>query len=136
VKPMRTQPFFKYATDKLPVDSDLHNAIALYLGMRLAKNKNMTLAEWAEAIDGLVTAMRLLPKSEKSRIKPQALPLVTDIIYMFHVAAHRGWNHVYFTREQDYDWGNISYYQDIYWQQTVKEHRQVLEEELYGTAGD
>lgn len=141
MRPLRTQPFFKYATDRLPADSTLEQAIAEYLGMRLHKDPTMHPKVWEACIDELVAGMRINTKTKQEKPRQRVIGskssscTVGDLIYLFQVATLRGWNHVYFTREQDASWNNISYYQDPYWQKLKKDPatRQRLEELLNGT---
>lgn len=138
MKPLRTQPFFKYATDRLPADSGLNQAIAEYLGMRLHKNPALHPKAWEACIDELVAGMRIDTASKEIKPRQRMVgkkpidSLIPDLIYLFQVATLRGWNHVYFTREQDADWSNISFYQDPYWRKTIKdpESKKILKEEL------
>lgn len=141
MKPMRTQPFFKYATDRLPADSGLEQAIAEYLGMRLHKDPAMHPKVWEACIDELVAGMRINVKTGSVKPKQRTIGyqpvnhLIPDLIYLFQVATFRRWNHIYFTQEQDADWNNMSFYQDPYWHRLVKnpESRKILEDILNGT---
>lgn len=141
MKPMRTQPFFKYAIERLPADSHLEQAVAEYLGMRLNKDPTLHPKVWEACIDELIAGMRIDVKSRSTRPKQRVVGkqpanyLIPDLIYLFQVATLRGWNHVYFTQEQDTDWSNMSFYQDPYWYRLTrdKESRRILEEVLNGT---
>lgn len=141
MKPLRTQPFFKYATERLPADSHLEQAIAEYLGMRLHKDPTLHPKVWEACIDELVAGMRIDVKAGSAKPRQRVIGkqctdhLIPDLIYLFQVATLRGWNHIYFTKEQDADWNNISFYQDPYWYRLTKNpsSRTILEEVLNGT---
>lgn len=141
MKPMRTQPYFNYAKDHLPTSSQLEQAVAEYLGMRLHKNPHLSPKEWEVCIDELVAGMKIDVKTgtvkSKYRVvghKTDSSHLIGDLIYLFNVAASRGWNHVYFTPQQDAMWSNMSFYQDPYWSKWVKDPKtkKKLEEILDG----
>lgn len=138
MKQMRTQPYFKYAIDRLPADSRVEEAVAEYLGMRLSKNPNLQPKIWEACIDELVAGMRLTvslknkTKLRKIGEKKDELK-IPDLLYRLQVATSRGYNHIYFTYEQDADWNNISYYQDPYWTKLKKEKHKILEEILNGS---
>lgn len=135
MKPMRTQPYYSYAISKLPSDSRIENAVAEYLGMRLSKDIALSPKVWNACIDELVVALGLDVESDTKR-KARKLQIakevatVADIIYMLEVATARKWNHIYFTRDQDIMWDNISYYQDPYWRKCVKGHKKEMMEVL------
>ena len=143
MKPLRTQPFFGYAVKLLPTSSLLEQAIAEYLGMRLHKEPSLQMKVWEACIDELVSGMRIdkstkIEKPRQRHINAQtSQTTVGDLIYMFQVATLRGWNHVYFTKAQDTQWNNISYYQDPYWHKLVStpSSRKELYVILYGTEG-
>lgn len=127
MKPMRTQPYFNYAKEQLPTDSKLEQAIAEYLGMRLHKNPQLDPKVWESCIDELRVGMRIDIKTQTVRPRQRVIGgktnkshLINDLIYLFNVATNRGWNHVYFTPEQDAGWSNIAYYQDPYWSNYIK----------------
>lgn len=143
MKPMRTNPYYKYAIEKLPADSKLENAIAQYLGMRLHKEPSLHPKVWEACIDELVAGMGIDVKQKAQKPKQRVIGskknthTIGDLIYMFEVATQRGWNHVYFSKQQDTEWSNISFYQDPYWSKLKKDPktRKELEENLNG-AGD
>lgn len=142
MKVSRAQPYYNYAISNLPASSELAEAVAEYLGMRLGKDPMLHPKIWERCIDELVTAMNLKPTATAKKAGSRRLiglnkspTVIQDIIYMFQVATVRSWNHVYFTSQQDAEWNNISYYQDPYWQKAKREHQELLEEELYGTDG-
>lgn len=141
MKPLRTQPFFQYATERLPADSNLHQAIAEYLGMRLHKDPHLHVKVWEACIDELVAGMRIDVKTKQQKGRYRTIgakvptTTVNDLIYLFQVATSRGWNHVYFTQDQDASWCNMSYYQDPYWHKLTVDQatRKQLEDILDGT---
>ena len=141
MKPLRTQPFFQYATERLPADSRLQQAIAEYLGMRLHKDPHLQVKVWEACIDELIAGMRIDVKTKEVKgryrtVGARVLPTtVNDLIYLFQVATSREWNHVYFTKDQDASWCNMSYYQDPYWHKLIVDQntRKQLEEILYGS---
>lgn len=141
MKPLRTQPYFKYAIEHLPADSRIDKAVAEYLGMRLHKDPHLHPKVWEACIDEFVEGMGIdvntkEPKPRKRVIgKKKDTHTIDDIVYLFNVATSREWNHVYFTRQQDADYSNISFYQDPYWSKIKKDPkiRKELEESLNGT---
>lgn len=141
MKPMRTQPFFRYAIERLPANSQLEQAVAEYLGMRLHKNPQLHPKVWEACIDELIAGMRIDPRTKQEKPKQRIVGTVKsqttvgDLIYLFKTATMRGWNHVYFTSDQDTKWNNMSYYQDPYWHKLVSEPhtKKQLEEILNGT---
>lgn len=143
MKPLRTQPYFKYAIDRLPTSSKLEQAIAEYLGMRLDRDPQMHPKVWEACIDELVSGMRIDVRTKEVRPRKRIIGstttdgkhLVDDLIYLFNVATNRGWNHVYFTSQQDANWNNLSFYQDPHWSKITRdpETRKRLEMILNGT---
>lgn len=143
MKPLRTQPYFKYATDRLPTSSRLEQAIAEYLGMRLGKNPTMHPKIWEACIDELIAGMRIDVKTKNVKPHKRVIGktttdgehLINDLIYLFNVATSRGWSHVYFTNQQDHNWSNLSYYQDPYWSKMTHDPatRKRLEDMLDGS---
>lgn len=140
MKPMRTQPYFKYAMDNLPASSELAQAVAEYLGMRLHKDNSMHAKVWEACIDELVKGMRLDKMTSSVRSKTRVIgstpieSVIPDLIYLFQTATLRRWNRVFFTRQQDADWNNVSFYQDPYWSRVVRDATlsRILQEELNG----
>lgn len=140
MKPMRTQPYFKYAVDRLPASSELAQAISEYLGMRLHKDGSLHPKIWEACIDELVAGMRIDKATLQAKPKTRVIgaqptsALIPDLIYLFQTATLRRWNHVYFTQQQDADWNNISFYQDPYWSRITRDANlmKILQEELDG----
>ena len=123
MKPLRIQPYFNYAKEHLPVSSALEQAIAEYLGMRLHKDPSMHPKVWEACIDEIVAGMKIDVKTRQVKPRHRVIGatttdgkhLINDLIYLFNVATSRGWNHVYFTAQQDANWNNVSFFQDPYW---------------------
>ena len=138
MKPMRTQPYWAYATKALPSDSALLQVVSEYLGMRLHKNPNLHPKDWESCIDEVCRAFEIEPKTGQDKPrqrtigKPKRPNLIPDLIYMFQVATSRKLIHVYMTPERDAAWNNMSFWQDPYWCRIVKnpETRNILKGEL------
>lgn len=134
----RQQPYFNYALKHLPKDDRLAHCVAEYLYMRLSKNKQLSVSDWESCIDELVNAFDVqsqgkVPKTTVRRLETRKPKIsVSDLCYLFMTATKRKWNHVYFTKEQDMMYDNISFYQDPYWQKLIHDPktRQRLEEQL------
>lgn len=138
------EPYWSHAITKLPKDSVLMQRVSEYLYMRLFKNPKLSIGEWDECIDELVNVFDLQTNTKKGKKDTKVRKLVTkqkvtvdELCYFFQVATSRKWNHVYFTKEQDRMYDNMSFYQDPYWQKLINdvEKRKILEEELNGTSG-
>ena len=134
------QPYWGYILEKLPKDEQLLHCAAEYLYMRLEKNKQLSMSEWKDCIDELVGAYNIKPEQytakpkSRSRLIVKSVPEVsiTDLRYLFIVATKRKWNHVYFTREQDIQYSNSTFYADARWHEMIKnpEIQKQLEERL------
>lgn len=148
------EPFWSIAMKLLPANSHLMEAVSEYLYMRIQKNPQLSVAEWEDCIQELLnefcvknpdgtefnsqTNQKQKSKSRLARsLVANSKPALyaQDLAYYFIVATRRKWNHVYFTKEQDWEYtDNISFYQDPYWQRMVNdpEIRKQLEAELNG----
>ena len=142
----RANPYFMEAMRLLPKDDRLEHCVAEYLYMRLSKDKHLSVSDWKECIMDLVKVYGISPTSyirckkgrsvgrTKRTLVAEYPPRISipDLCYLFLTATHRKWNHVYFTKEQDIMYDNISFYQDPYWQKMIRdpETRQRLEEQL------
>lgn len=148
------EPFWSTAMKLLPANSHLMEAVAEYLYMRIQKNPQLSVAEWEDCIQELLsefcvknpdgtefnsnnTNKRKGRSTIARKLTGKSKPIIyaQGLAYYFIVATRRKWNHVYFTKEQDVEYThNMSFYQNPYWHAMVNdpEIRKVLEAELNG----
>ena len=144
------EPFWSTAMKLLPANSHLMEAVAEYLYMRIQKNPQLSVAEWEDCIQELLSEFCvslilsplifpfiILRSTIARKLTGKSKPIIyaQGLAYYFIVATRRKWNHVYFTKEQDVEYThNMSFYQNPYWHAMVNdpEIRKVLEAELNG----
>lgn len=123
------QPYWGYVLEKLPKDKSLLHFVGEYLHMRIEKNNQLSMSEWKECIDELVDVYNIKPdmytsynQAPQRQLIVKEVPEISiqDLRYLFMTATKRKWNHVYFTKEQDIQYSNNTFYADARWYDMLK----------------
>lgn len=130
------QPYWSHVLNRFPKDTNLLEAAAGYLEMRIKKNKELSINEWDACLDEVLKMYDIAdPNKSVSRIRKlstKSTITIPEVTYLFLTATARKWNHIVFTSEQDKMYANISYYQDPYWNEIKNNPKTlaILREEL------
>ena len=130
------QPYWSHVLNRFPKDTNLLEAAAGYLEMRIKKNKELSINEWDACLDEILKMYDIAdPNKSVSRIRKlstKSTITIPEVTYLFLTATARKWNHIVFTSEQDKMYANISYYQDPYWNEEKNNPKTlaILREEL------
>lgn len=130
------QPYWSHVLNRFPKDTNLLEAAAGYLEMRIKKNKELSINEWDACLDEILKMYDIAdPNKSVSRIRKlstKSTITIPEVTYLFLTATARKWNHIVFTSEQDKMYANISYYQDPYWNEVKNNPKTlaILREEL------
>lgn len=130
------QPYWSHVLNRFPKESNLLEAAAGYLEMRIKKHKELSINEWDACLDEVLKTYDIAdPTKPTARIRKLSAKhtiTIPEITYLFLTATARKWNHIVFTSEQDKMYANISYYQDPYWNEIKNNPKTlaILREEL------